>query len=112
MKIDFYGLFSVDIVYALTAIAAVALLALVVAIIAVFKASSMKKRYNTFMQGEDGKTVERLVKDNLDSIRELKTISEENKTHKIPKTTKTAIFFSFSFILKSHPLNYYSKINS
>ncbi len=78
MKIDFYGLFSVDIVHALTAMAAVALLAIIIAIIAVAKASSMKKKYNAFLQGEDGKTMEKLVKDNLDSIRELKDVSQEN----------------------------------
>lgn len=81
MPINFYGLFTVDIMYVITALAGVTLLSMIIAIVAVVKASTMKKKYNAFMQGEDGKTIEKLVKDNLDSIRELKEVSSNNSSN-------------------------------
>lgn len=78
MMVDFFGLFSVDILYIVLGLAGVSLITFLIAIIALVKAVKLKKRYNVFMEGEDGKSVEKLVKENLDSIEQIRTASEKN----------------------------------
>lgn len=78
MSVNFYGLFSVDIVYVLTALTGVTLLSIVIAVVAVAKSSSMKKKYESFMCGEDGKSIEKLVKEYLDDVRNLKIVADDN----------------------------------
>ncbi len=79
MKIDFFGLFSVEILYAVLALFGLAAAAILLAVIAICKTASIKKKYNEFMKGENGKTIEKLVKENLDEIGNLKTVSGQNE---------------------------------
>lgn len=76
--VDFFGLFSIDILYIVLGLSGVSLITFVIAIITLVKAVKLKKKYNTFMKGEDGKSVEKLVKGSLDSIEQIRFASEEN----------------------------------
>lgn len=78
MMVDFFGLFSIDILYIVLGLFGVSLITFVIAIITLVKAVKLKKKYNTFMKGEDGKSVEKLVKGSLDSIEQIRFASEEN----------------------------------
>ena len=78
MKIDFFGLFSVEALYVILGLCGITVLAMILAIAALCKSASMKKKYNQFMQGESGKTIEALIKENLDDIRGVKKVSEQN----------------------------------
>jgi hypothetical protein len=66
--IDFFGLFSIDTLYVVLGLAGVTLISLIISIVAVCKAAGLKKRYKIFMAGEDGKSMENLVREHLDSI--------------------------------------------
>ncbi len=78
MLVDFFGYFSLDIVYIVIGLAALTLISLIAAVAALIKTASIKKKYNAFMQGENGESIEKLVKENLDSIRTVKKLSSEN----------------------------------
>lgn len=78
MSVNFFGYFSLDIVYIVIALATLTLISIIVAVVAMVKTAGMRKKYNAFMQGENGESIEKLVKGNLDSIREIKTLSSEN----------------------------------
>lgn len=78
MLVDFFGYFSLDIVYIVIALIALTLISLIVAIVALVKTANMRKKYNAFMQGENGESVEKLVRENIDSIRDIKELSDEN----------------------------------
>ncbi|MGN0318037.1 MAG: DUF4446 family protein [Lachnospira sp.] len=73
--LDIYGLFKVDTVYAMTAVLVVALIAVILSIVSICKSSSLKKKYNGMMEGSDGKNIEKLIKENLDDIKKLKSAS-------------------------------------
>lgn len=78
MIVDFFGYFSLDIVYIVIGLAALTLISFIVALVALGKTASMRKKYNAFMKGEKGESIEKLVKENLDSIRDIKELSGEN----------------------------------
>lgn len=78
MEVDFFGYVKIDIVYITIGLAAAALISMLIAVIALAKTASMKKKYNAFMQGENGKSIEKLVKENLDSIRESRQTGSQN----------------------------------
>jgi hypothetical protein len=71
MMVDFFGLFSVDTLYIVLGLAGATLISLIISIVAVCKAAGLKKRYKVFMAGDDGKSVEKLVREHLDSIEEM-----------------------------------------
>lgn len=75
--LDVYGLFKVDAVYAITAVLAVALIAIILSVISICKSSSMRKKYNAMMEGSDGKNIEKLITENLQVIKALKTTSSK-----------------------------------
>jgi hypothetical protein len=78
--LDFFGLFSVDTLYIVLGLAGVTLISLIISIVAVCKAAGLKKKYKVFMAGEDGKSVEKLVREHLDSIEEMqKNVSQNGK---------------------------------
>lgn len=78
MLVDFFGYFSLNIVYIVIALSALTLISLIVAIVALVKTVNMRKKYNAFMQGENGESVEKLVRENIDSIRDIKELSDKN----------------------------------
>lgn len=79
MNVNFFDLFSVDILYIVLGLLGIAVISIILAVVAICKAVSMKKKYNEFMEGSDGKTIEGLIKDNLAEISTLKTVSNQNK---------------------------------
>lgn len=78
MMIDFFGVFSIDALYIVLGLAGVSLVTLIIAIVSLCKAAKLKKKYKLFMEGEDGKSIEKLIKEKLDSIDELRNISAKN----------------------------------
>lgn len=79
MSVDFFGLFSADVLYIVLGLLGVTIVAIALSIVAICKTVSMRRKYNDFMEGSDGKTIEGLIKDNLSEISALKTISSQNK---------------------------------
>ncbi len=78
MKIDFFGLFSVEALYVILGMAGITIIAIILAIVAICKSSKMKKKYNEMLQGSDGESIEKLIKDNISDIEKLKQTSESN----------------------------------
>lgn len=79
MMLDVFGLFSVEILYVIIGIAAFSLITMILAIVAMAKAAKMKKKYESFMEGSDGVSIEKLVREKLEDIDELKQMSEKNR---------------------------------
>ena len=77
--LDVFGLFQVEILYAMIGVVAFALIAIILAIVAICKASSMRKKYEMMMQGSDGKNIEKMVKEYTDDIKGLKKLSKKNQ---------------------------------
>lgn len=78
MNIDFFGYFSVPALYIVLGLCGVTLLSIILAIVAICKSSGMKKKYNKFMEGSDGESIETLIKQNLDDYNELRSITDNN----------------------------------
>ena len=78
MKLDVFGLFSVEVLYVVIGIIAMLIVSIILGIIGIVKAAKLKKRYNQFMEGSDGKTIEKLIKDNLEDIGDLKNVTKKN----------------------------------
>ena len=77
--LDVFGLFQVEILYAMIGVVAFALIAIILAIVAICKAASMRKKYEVMMQGSDGKNIEKMVKEYTDDIKGLKKLSKKNQ---------------------------------
>lgn len=78
MKLDVFGLFSVEILYIMIGLAAFSLITMILAIIALVKSVKMKKKYNSFMEGSEGESIENLIKENIDDISYLKDSTQKN----------------------------------
>lgn len=78
MKLDVFGLFSVEVLYVVIGIIAMLIVSIILGIIGIVKVAKLKKRYNQFMEGSDGKTIEKLIKDNLEDIGDLKNVTKKN----------------------------------
>lgn len=79
--IDIFGIISIDAAYVVIALAAAIVLLIItfiLAIIGIVKASKMKKRYNQFMEGADGTSIEKLLKGSLKDVKEIKTTTVKN----------------------------------
>lgn len=79
MQIDFFGLLTVDALYLMLGMLGITAVAIILAVVAICKSASMKKKYNAFMEGSDGQSVEKLIRDNLEDINGLKTLSSQNE---------------------------------
>ncbi len=79
MKINFFGLFSVEALYIMLGLCGITVIAIILAIIAIAKASSMKKKYKSFMEGSEGTSIEQLIKDNLEDFKQLQETSLNHK---------------------------------
>ena len=79
MMLDVFGLFSVEILYVILGMAALMIITIILAVTALVKTSTMNKKYKAFMEGSDGKSIEKLIKDNLKDIDALKETSKKNK---------------------------------
>lgn len=78
MKIDVFGLFSVEALYVMLGMIVFTLVAIILSIIAICKSSKMKKKYNELLQGSDGESIEKLIKENIGDIDYLKKTSQNN----------------------------------
>ena len=76
--INFFDLFSVDTLYIVLGLAGVSLITLILAIVALCKAAKLKKKYRSFMEGADGKSIESLIHEHLDEIESIRTVGEKN----------------------------------
>lgn len=79
MMLDVFGLFNVDILYVIIGMIAITLISIILAIVAIVKSSSMRKKYESMMEGSDGKSIESIVKEYAKDIKNLKTVSSENE---------------------------------
>ena len=59
--INFFDLFSVDTLYIVLGLAGVSLITLILAIVALCKAAKLKKKYRSFMEGADGKSIDEYI---------------------------------------------------
>jgi hypothetical protein len=71
--------FYIDPFYLLIAFAIFSLLMLITIIVIMIKLGKLKKRYNIFMQGEDAKSLEKLISERLKEIEILKESDKKNK---------------------------------
>ena len=79
--VDIFGIISIDASYLVLILAGTLLLSiitLILAIIGIVKASKLKKRYNQFMIGSDGESIEKLIKSNLKDVKEIRTTTRKN----------------------------------
>ena len=79
--IDIFGIISIDasyVVIALLATIVFSIITFILAIVGIVKASKMKKKYNQFMAGSDGTSIEKLIKSNLRDVKEIKNTTIKN----------------------------------
>ena len=76
--INFFDLFSVDTLYIVLGLAGVSLITLILAIVALCKAAKLKKKYRSFMEGADGKSIESLIHEHLDEIESIRAVGDKN----------------------------------
>lgn len=79
--IDIFGIISIDASYVVIALSATIIFGIVtfiLAIIGIVKASKLKKKYNQFMAGSDGTSIEKLIKGNLKNVKEIKDTTIKN----------------------------------
>ena len=79
--VDIFGIISIDASYLVLILAGTLLLSiitLILAIIGIVKSSKLKKRYNQFMIGSDGESIEKLIKSNLKDVKEIRTTTRKN----------------------------------
>ena len=76
--INFFDLFLVDTLYIVLGLAGVSLITLILAIVALCKAAKLKKKYRSFMEGADGKSIESLIHEHLDEIESIRAVGEKN----------------------------------
>jgi len=78
---NFFNLVIIDESIVLACLGATLILALIgfiIAIVACAKASKLRKKYEAFMAGEDGKSIEELIKSNLSDVNAIKKVTNEN----------------------------------
>ena len=64
--LDVFGLFSVPTLYVLIGIIVLLIVAIILSIVAIAKSSAMKKKYNIMMEGSEGKSIEKIIKEYTD----------------------------------------------
>lgn len=78
MQIDFFGLFSFDALYIIIGMLVITIITIVLSIISLCKLSNMKKKYNEFMLGKDGQSLESLIKERFNEVDILRTSDKKN----------------------------------
>ena len=84
--LDVFGLFSVPTLYVLIGISVLLIVAIILSIVAIAKSSAMKKKYNIMMEGSEGKSIEKIIKEYTDDVKLLKhmrTIQNQSKIYMI-----------------------------
>ena len=70
--IDFFGAFSIEASYIVIGLTTILLTAVILLIVFVVKTSKLKKKYESFMIGSDGKSIENIIKENIKDVKESK----------------------------------------
>ncbi len=92
MELDVFGAFSVNALYVLLGMAAVTLLSIILSIVALCKLGGMKKKYNKFMEGKDGNSLEDLILQRftqIDQLQEQSNHTEEDVVKVLEKMEHT-----------------------
>ena len=76
--LDVFGLFSVPTLYVLIGIIVLLIVAIILSIVAIAKSSAIKKKYNIMMEGSEGKSIEKIIKEYTDDVKLLKETYENN----------------------------------
>lgn len=79
-----------DVFWVLVGFLAFDIIMLITAIVLIVKVSKLKKRYKTFMDGEDGKSLEKMLLEKIGEIDNLKVSDEKNKAD-IAKINETLL---------------------
>lgn len=79
-----------DVFWVLVGFLAFDIIMLITAIVLIVKVSKLKKRYKTFMDGEDGKSLEKMLLEKIGEIDSLKVSDEKNKSD-IAKINETLL---------------------
>lgn len=79
-----------DVFWVLVGFLAFDIIVLITAIVLIVKVSKLKKRYKTFMDGEDGKSLEKMLLEKIGEIDSLKVSDEKNKAD-IAKINETLL---------------------
>lgn len=70
--INFFGIVTVDGAYVVLALLILLIISFVITISTLCKLNSLSKRYDDFMGGRDGRTMEEVIKGKLDEIEDIK----------------------------------------
>lgn len=76
--VDFFGIFTVDSAYLFIAMAVLLFISIILVIIVLCKLKSLTRRYEDFMGGRDGRTMEEVIRGKLDEIEDIKLKSFKN----------------------------------
>lgn len=79
-----------DVFWVLVGFLAFDIIMLITTIVLIVKVSKLKKRYKTFMDGEDGKSLEKMLLEKIGEIDSLKVSDEKNKAD-IAKINETLL---------------------
>ena len=94
---DFFN--SVGMEYVVIGLAAALLLALILVIVALVKVGKLKKRYEKFLSGKDGKSLEESIVKRFDKLNEI--IVEQDFLEQEISLSEGQMFVSFLFFLQS-----------
>ncbi|MCM1467470.1 MAG: DUF4446 family protein, partial [Alistipes sp.] len=76
--VDFFGIFTVDSAYLFIAMAVLLFISIILVITVLCKLKSLTRRYEDFMGGRDGRTMEEVIRGKLDEIEDIKLKSFKN----------------------------------
>lgn len=76
--IDFFGIFTVNGAYLFVGLTVLLIIAFIMIITLLCKLNNLTKRYEDFMGGRDGRTMEEVIKGKLDEIEDIKLKSFKN----------------------------------
>lgn len=76
--IDFFGAFSIEASYIVIGLTAILLTVIILLIVFIVKTSKIKKKYESFMIGSDGKSIENIIKENIKDVKAIKSSTENN----------------------------------
>ena len=76
--LNFFGLFEVDTLYVVLGLATAILILLIICIVNGARISRMKKHYNAFMDGEDGRSMEEALLKHVSNIRSTSNETKDN----------------------------------
>lgn len=76
--VDFFGIFTVNSAYLFIALTVLFLISFIMVITLLCKLKNLTRRYEDFMGGRDGRTMEEVIRGKLDEIKDIKLKSFKN----------------------------------